>query len=520
MKKFRSFQMILAVATTMAASLLSAATGRADELTDGADTDTAALSSIADAPSDTEGASASTDSVETGAAENTAGISASVAPDASEATAEEGDSVSSSEAADEKAENTEGKTDASEDEEAGLSLSIGKANIGIRIYGFLNAQLEMVQATGGVTPYALRGRISDGNSRIGFSGQVELADGLEAIWQLEAGLGGFEQGGLNDRGLLSALESRNTFVGVNYDKVGRLIFGHNDSVYRSMVGSAGAFGGSYGLIATGLDLWNNTTAQMSGNPNSLFGRGESRMVNSLHYTTPLFHGLQLGGSFSFDESAKLARFRNRASAALTYEIGGFKIGGGYDYHQNTGVDQLALYEGRAFSFGEADDVDTSFVKGLAGYVHDKNKDFRTSVSAGVEYAMYGYSSFLYVNGRDALPELTEGTMKQLGFMASASQGISHGLTLMVSGGMLLGLQDAVIGEAEDYEAWQVSGGIKYMLGKNFATYIYFTHISNSSRQNVNFGQAPVYSNNLGTTDAYLAPGNDPQSLGLGVLARF
>jgi hypothetical protein len=385
------------------------------------------------------------------------------------------------------------------------------------VYGFLNAQVEIAEATGGATPYWGRGRVSDGNSRLGFAGSIDVAAGLHAIWQLEGGLGSFEQGGLNDRGALGILASRNTFAGLEHPEYGRLVFGFNDSAYRSMVGSAGAFGGNLGLTKTGLDLWNNTTAQTSGNPDSLFGRGEARYANSLHFDSPVVYGTQLGLSYGFDEIAAGYRLRNRFSAGLTYEYGPFKVGIGYDHQMNTGVDQVGLFSGLPFSVGAADGVSTSFAKALATFVHPGTM---TSVAAGVEVASYGYSSFLHPGAFDEPEELREGTMRQVGTMASASQGLGYGVTLMASGGLLWKLEHALVGAPKDYEAWQLSAGAKYMLGEHFTAYFVYTQIENALRQNVNFGQAPVYTNQLGTSDAYLAPGNSPRSVGLGILARF
>ena len=70
----------------------------------------------------------------------------------------------------------------------------------VSIYGFINGQIESVEAKGGATPYERRGRISDGNSRIGFTGNVEVNSDIKGIWQIEGGLNNFEQAGTNDNG--------------------------------------------------------------------------------------------------------------------------------------------------------------------------------------------------------------------------------------------------------------------------------------------------------------------------------
>jgi len=109
-------------------------------------------------------------------------------------------------------------------------------------------------------------------------------------------------------------------------------------------------------------------------------------------------------------------------------------------------------------------------------------------------------------------------MHQNGGMASVAQVIRK-VTVMVSGGALLKLGDAIYGAGADYRAWQVSLGAKYAFNDHFGAYVFGTWIHNRAQQQVNLG-APVYSNNLGTAQAYLAPGDRPRTAGVGALVRF
>src|SRR5450830_859271 len=154
------------------------------------------------------------------------------------------------------------------------SADLGGVQVSTSIYGFLNGQIESVEATGGATPYSARGRVSDGNSRIGFRGNIGVSSDLKGVWQIEAALNNFDQGGVNNRGESATLSSRNSYVGLESQRFGTFVVGNNDSVYRSLVGSGGALGGNLGLTVHGLDVWNNTSAQMSGNADSVFSRGE------------------------------------------------------------------------------------------------------------------------------------------------------------------------------------------------------------------------------------------------------
>src|SRR5262249_34161943 len=162
--------------------------------------------------------------------------------------------------------------------------------ISVRFYGFLNAEVEWVRAEGGATPYTPRMRVSDGNSRVGVFGAWNLTPKTEVQAQLEALLNNFEQGGVNDMGRSGTLASRNSFVGVSDTRFGRLLVGYYDNAYRSLVGTGSGFGGNLGLTELGLDLWNNTTAAMSGGFANVCGRAEPRSPNSSPHRSPSLFG--------------------------------------------------------------------------------------------------------------------------------------------------------------------------------------------------------------------------------------
>lgn len=385
------------------------------------------------------------------------------------------------------------------------SLAAIKADMSI--YGFLNGQIESVEATGGATPYRSRGRVSDGNSRIGFKGNIGVSDDLKAIWQLEGSLNSFDQGGTNTRGETSTLTTRNSYVGLSSIRFGTVIVGNNDSVYRSLVGSGGEFGGNLGLTVHGLDVWNNTSAQMSGNADSVFSRGESRYKNSAHYLSPVWNGLQAGASYGFDENRDNDTRRNRWALAVKYTYGGLTLGAGYDRQNDTGVDTAAFAQGLGFRTTGAAGTDTTFAKVDARYVLPT----RTMFGIGFEQAKYGFLPTGAGNGG--------GTMKQNAVLLSVAQDIDN-LSLMAGAGKLYDLRNATFGSPGDYGAKQYSLGALYNFNKYLASYVYYTKISNDAQQNVNLGQTPLYSNNNGKSNAYLAPGDSPRAVGVGLIARF
>jgi len=383
------------------------------------------------------------------------------------------------------------------------------------IYGFLNGQLESVQAEGGATPYSNRGRVSDGNSRLGFRGNIGVTDDLKGVWQIEAALNNFDQGGVNNRGESSTLTSRNTYVGIESKRFGQFVIGNNDSVYRSLVGSGGGFGGNLGLTVHGLDVWNNTSAQLSGNTDSVFSRGEARYKNSAHYLSPEYYGFQVGASYGFDESQDSNTNRGRWSVAAKYTWGPLTLGAGYDRQNNTGIDTTALTEGFGFRTMDSSGVKTEFAKVIARYKLPTN----TTIGIGFEQGKYGFEDTPVPTAGNFYTGAAYGTAKQNAAMISIAQDIGK-LSIMGAAGKLFDLKNATFGNQKDYSANQYSIGALYNFNRYLAPYVYYTKIRNHALQSVNLGQSPIDTNNVGKDDAFMAPGNSPRAFGIGLIARF
>ena len=283
-------------------------------------------------------------------------------------------------------------------------------HIQTKIYGFLNAEVESVDADGGATPYERRGRVSDGNSRLGFSGSIAIDETARGLWQLEGSLNNFDQGGVNDQGASETLTSRNSFVGIEDDRYGRLIVGNNDSAYRSLIGSGGEMGGNLGMSSHGLDLWNNTSAQMTGNATSIFSRGEARYKNSVHYFSPTIAGFSAAASVGFDESLANGANHDRYSAALKYAIGDFEIGAGFDRQRNTGADILRQQDGFGFQVDPQTGASTTYLKLVASY----KLPTHTYLGLGFEQARFGFSEFDPPSAGSIVPTVLAGHMTQSG----------------------------------------------------------------------------------------------------------
>ena len=384
----------------------------------------------------------------------------------------------------------------------------------------MNADLERVWAKGGTTPYDPRFRVTDGGSRLGFLGSIALSPLTRGVWQIEGSLNGFEQGGVNDQGVSAVIVSRNTFVGIEDDRFGRLILGNNDNAYRSLLGSGGDTGGNLGLTKLGLDLWNNTSAQLTGGTNNIFSRGEARYQNSVHYLSPAWpllsrvSHIQAAGSYSFDETLANGRHRDRFSLAVLYQLEGLRVGAALDYQRNTGINVDNLQQGLGLQTDAVDGPATYYYKALASYLFPTH----TYVGAAFERSNFGYVRFNPPTSSNFYASLSNGTLHQSGVMASIAQGIGPA-TLMASGGGLFSLDHTLYGRRSDSQAIQLSFGVKYDFNDTFGAYGFFTSIRNKAQQDINLG-VPVYSNNLGTSRASLALGDSPNAFGLGVIARF
>jgi uncharacterized protein (DUF736 family) len=391
----------------------------------------------------------------------------------------------------------------------------------LRLYGFLNGEVERAWASGGATPYAARQRVTDGNSRLGGIVTYDVAPRTKAIAQLEGALN-FDQGGVSDQASSALITSRNSFVGVEHELAGRLVVGHVDSTYRGLVGSGGALGGNLGLTTTGLDLWNNTSAQVTGNFYSPFSRGEARYKNSVNYVSPDWTvvpewvSVRIGASWSADERLSSNGYqRDRYSAGARVAVKGVEIGAGFDRQENSGVDADQLAQGFGFGVGGVPNRATTFSKVLAGYHFGSG----TYVGAGYERASYGYTLTVPPTTTNPYASVKTGTMHQDGWMASLAQTVGP-VALMASVAELKVLEGAVVGADRDYRGSQYSLGARWTITDVFAVYAYYTEIKNHARQNLDLGQAPLYGNELGTPKASLSPGSSPSAFGLGAIVRF
>jgi len=370
---------------------------------------------------------------------------------------------------------------------AALALPVA-AHADTTIYGYMSAGVESTKASGhGMSNTTTR--VEDLNSRIGFKGNEDLGNGLKAIWQVESSLRNFEQGGTNDKGQSATLATRNTFVGLQSNDWGTVQLGLYDSAYKRMTTSD-----------MGINLWHDTEGDI--NPSSVSGvvnRRNARLANSVHYTSPVWSGLQFGVSYGMDELRPTApngtrQNNDRLDIAAEYITGGLKLGLGYD-HEGNKLNSAATAEGQQNITG---------LKAAGSY---------TFASTGT---LIGASYERVKTNNNGTPDTTQDD-----WMVALSQPIVGPLTFKAVYAELGKLDGAPNGtNPDDYKAKEWTVGVSYDMSKRTQLFLYGTKLVNGAQQNANFINDPVYTSGIGTADATLAKGVSPQAITLGMTHLF
>lgn len=356
----------------------------------------------------------------------------------------------------------------------------------VTIYGIMGAGIESASATGNGTSkkeYKTTTRVVDENSRIGFAGNEDLGNGLKSIWQIETSLRNFEQGGTNDKGQTASLATRNTFVGLEDSRWGTLQLGLYDTAYKRLTG-------------VGLNILTNTVGEMNTGGAVVYDRRVTRLANSVHYTTPTWHGLQAGVSYGVDEARPTAsngtrQDDNRFDAAVAYSNAGLQLAAGYDYEGDK-LNSTATADGQQH---------VKAYKLAASYTFARTG---TLIGAGFERIHISNNVSADTNQND--------------YLVALQQPLGGAWTLK-AGYAALGKLDGA-SNPDDYKATQWLAGVSYDLSKHTQLLVYGSKIHNHREQDANFGVNPIYTSAIGTSSATLDKGNDPQAFGVGMSMTF
>ena len=192
---------------------------------------------------------------------------------------------------------------------AGLLASAhAVAENSVTLYGIIDAGVTYVSNAGGAHQYLFDDGISYGN-RIGFMGTEDLGGGATAVFKLESGFR-LGTGRLNQGG---ALFGRQAYVGLG-NSWGTLTFGNQyDFAYDFTANyNVSAFANGYGVHLGDFD-------RQSGD----------RLQNSVKFVSNNFHGIVIGGMYSFSNAAGNFHDGSSWSVGSTYSIGNFSAGGNY-----------------------------------------------------------------------------------------------------------------------------------------------------------------------------------------------
>ncbi|MBP4049985.1 Porin [Chromobacterium violaceum] len=373
------------------------------------------------------------------------------------------------------------------------------AHADVTIYGFLSGGIESAKATGnGTTEYSSRTRIVDHNSRIGFKGWEDIGGGTKAIWQVESSLRNFEQGGTNDKGQTATFATRNTFIGVDNGDFGKVLLGQNDSAYKMFTGS--------GNSALGTDVMINTTADNFGS-SSVNSRGEARLANSIHWFSPNWAGFKLGASWGVDELRVSGNDSKRLSLGLGYTWGNLNLATAWDRQ----YDMAVKANTNSYNTSSANDpavLSKNSGKNVTFYSIAASYKFDTGTFVGGNYE---WGTFDQVGG---------GQVKQDDWQIALGQDFGAA-SVKLAYGQLGSLKNVGAGvNGDDFKAKQWILGGTYNLSKTTQLLAYYTKIDNRASAKANFANNPVYSSGIGTSDASLAAGNDPQAFGIGMKVSF
>ncbi|VWM03511.1 porin [Burkholderia lata] len=182
------------------------------------------------------------------------------------------------------------------------------AQSSVSLYGIIDAGITYVNNTGGGHAYLFDDGVSYGN-RVGLMGTEDLGGGNKAVFKLENGFR-LGTGKLNQGG---AMFGRQAYVGLGNDW-GTLTFGNQYDFAFDFTANynVSAFGSGYGVHLGDFD-------RQSGD----------RLQNAVKFVSNAFHGLVVGGMYSFSNDAGSFHNGSAWSLGASYTRGDFSAGGNY-----------------------------------------------------------------------------------------------------------------------------------------------------------------------------------------------
>lgn len=299
--------------------------------------------------------------------------------------------------------------------------------------------------------------LSSNSSRIGFRGALDLSEGLQAFYQMEAGYDA-DHGSGN-------LASRNTFAGVR-GGFGAIQAGQFDTPVKVIGSKVDLFGDQIG------DNGNIIRYGVRGDLGDTFDEREKNMIQ---YTTPNLSGFQAHVAYSTNISSGSAQDDvddHSYMATLAYTgVEGLYLGLGYQVYGEDvagGGDEANIVRlGAVYSLGNLK------LTGLVQQASDLN-------NGGHDIAAYG-----------------------------------AGAAYTVGKAVLKGQYYRLDHDGSEQSADMISLGVDYKLAKNFTTYAAYSRIANDANQNLR-----PYADGISDALSAGTPGGNSQAFGIGVIYNF
>lgn len=165
-------------------------------------------------------------------------------------------------------------------------------------------------------------KMDSSNSRMGFRGDEPLGAGLRAFFLIEQRI-------IVDTGG-SQLASRNTYAGLESDRLGAVKLGGFDTVYKE-IGDTLSFLG----VSSGNFVSNSNVLSKQGFGSNAAGSFHLRRANSVRYESPAYQGLQALVQYSPDEARTPSRNAYLWSLGVVYDSGPVYGALAYELHHDT-----------------------------------------------------------------------------------------------------------------------------------------------------------------------------------------
>lgn len=300
--------------------------------------------------------------------------------------------------------------------------------------------------------------IASNSSRLGFSGNHDLGNGMKALFQLESGVDLTGQGG-NDGNGPTVADNSSVFTAAR----------------DSYVGLSGGFGTVLAGKLGGLNQWlydYNLFGDQVGDLGNVWGSSglPGRVNNALHYRTADLSGFSLGLSYVPDEDPAVTT--DAMIVKGDYISGGLKVGAAYT------------------KIGQADPVN--------------DKDWMvTAITASYDFGQFSVGGGLQ-NETD------------IGGVSGADRNsITLGASMKISANGTVKAQYAASNyDADNSDSTQLAVGYDHALDKYTTVYVAYATVDNDDG-------ASITANNWGHGDSVTpALGEDPSALSIGLVIKF